>query len=47
MAAMNLPNLLTLARILLIPIFVLVYIVPGADTYIVAAVLFQRNRRLT
>jgi CDP-diacylglycerol--glycerol-3-phosphate 3-phosphatidyltransferase len=37
---MNLPNLLTLARILLIPIFVLVYVFPGRGTYLLAAVLF-------
>ncbi|MFV2090563.1 MAG: CDP-diacylglycerol--glycerol-3-phosphate 3-phosphatidyltransferase [Pseudomonadales bacterium] len=37
---MNLPNLLTLARILLIPIFVVVYIIPGPGTYLVASVLF-------
>ena len=40
MRPMNLPNLLTLARILLIPIFVLVYVLPGHGTYLVAAVLF-------
>jgi CDP-diacylglycerol--glycerol-3-phosphate 3-phosphatidyltransferase len=40
MRAMNLPNLLTLARILLIPIFVIVYIVPGPRTYLIAAILF-------
>ncbi len=40
MPAMNLPNILTLARILLIPIFVLVYLIPGRDTYLVAALLF-------
>ena len=37
---MNLPNLLTLARILLVPIFVLVYIVPGPSTYLIASALF-------
>jgi CDP-diacylglycerol--glycerol-3-phosphate 3-phosphatidyltransferase len=37
---MNLPNLLTLARILLIPIFVLVYVYPGHGTYLISAVLF-------
>ena len=40
MRAMNLPNLLTITRILLIPIFVLVYVYPGYGTYLVAAVLF-------
>ncbi|MGD8830369.1 MAG: CDP-diacylglycerol--glycerol-3-phosphate 3-phosphatidyltransferase [Pseudomonadales bacterium] len=37
---MNLPNILTLTRILLIPIFVIVYILPGRETYLLAAVLF-------
>ena len=37
---MNLPNILTLARILLIPVFLLVYLVPGPGTYLTAAVLF-------
>lgn len=37
---MNLPNLLTLSRILLIPFFVLVYVIPGPGTYIYAAALF-------
>jgi CDP-diacylglycerol--glycerol-3-phosphate 3-phosphatidyltransferase len=37
---MNLPNLLTLSRILLIPFFVLVYILPGSGTYLYAAALF-------
>ena len=40
MPTMNLPNILTLSRILLIPIFVLVYIVPGPGTYLIAALLF-------
>lgn len=39
-SAMNLPNLLTLARILLVPFFVLVYVIPGQGTYIYAAGLF-------
>ncbi|MCZ6641385.1 MAG: CDP-diacylglycerol--glycerol-3-phosphate 3-phosphatidyltransferase [Gammaproteobacteria bacterium] len=38
---MNLPNLLTLARILLVPIFVVVYIVPGPSTYLIASALFS------
>ena len=38
--AMNLPNLLTLSRIFLIPVFVLVYMVPGEGTYVYAAGLF-------
>ncbi len=37
---MNLPNLLTLARILLIPFFVLIYVIPGQSTYLYAALLF-------
>ena len=37
---MNLPNILTLSRILLIPVFVLVYFLPGDNTYIWAALLF-------
>lgn len=37
---MNLPNLLTLSRILLIPFFVLIYVFPGKGTYILAAALF-------
>ena len=37
---MNLPNLLTLSRILLIPFFVLIYVIPGPGTYVYAAGLF-------
>ena len=37
---MNLPNIITLARILLVPIFVVIYIWPGDSAYLVAAVLF-------
>jgi CDP-diacylglycerol--glycerol-3-phosphate 3-phosphatidyltransferase len=37
---MNLPNLLTLSRILLVPFFVLMYMVPGEGTYLYAAALF-------
>ena len=40
MRAMNLPNILTMTRILLIPVFVLVYIIPGPGTYLAAAMLF-------
>ena len=36
----NLPNFLTLSRILLVPVFVVVYVVPGESTYLIAAVLF-------
>jgi CDP-diacylglycerol---glycerol-3-phosphate 3-phosphatidyltransferase len=38
---MNLPNILTLARILLVPFFVLAYIIPGPATYVIAAALFS------
>ena len=37
---MNLPNLLTLSRILRVPFFVLVYVIPGEGTYLYAAALF-------
>ncbi len=37
---MNLPNILTLSRILLIPVFVLVYFLPVANNYLWAATLF-------
>lgn len=37
---MNLPNILTLARILLIPFFLIVYFLPRPGTYLVAAILF-------
>jgi len=37
---MNLPNILTLSRILLIPVFVTVYFLPGTTTYLWAAFLF-------
>ena len=37
---MNLPNIITLARILLVPVFVVIYLWPGARTYIIAATLF-------
>lgn len=36
----NLPNIITLARILLVPVFVVVYLSPGSWTYLAAAVLF-------
>ncbi len=36
----NLPNFLTLSRILLVPVFVVVYVVPGESTYLITAVLF-------
>jgi CDP-diacylglycerol--glycerol-3-phosphate 3-phosphatidyltransferase len=37
---MNLPNILTLSRIVLIPVFVLAYYLPFEHRYIVAAALF-------
>lgn len=37
---MNLPNILTLSRILLIPVFVTIYFLPGDTTYLWAAFLF-------
>ena len=37
---MNLPNIITLARILLIPVFVLIYLAPGQWTYATAAIFF-------
>ena len=37
---MNLPNIITLARILFVPVFVVTYLVPGQWTYITTAVLF-------
>lgn len=40
MPPMNLPNIITLVRILLVPVFVVIYLSPGAWTYIASAVLF-------
>ena len=40
MAGMNLPNIITLARILLVPVFVITYLMPGQWTYIITAVFF-------
>ena len=37
---MNLPNIITLARILLIPVFVMLYFVPGDWTYASSAIFF-------
>ena len=37
---MNLPNIITLARILLVPVFVLTYVIPGQWTYIATAIFF-------
>ena len=37
---MNLPNIITLARILLVPVFVVIYLWPGESTYLIAATLF-------
>ncbi len=39
-ARMNLPNLLTFARIILVPIFAILYLIPGESTYLIAALLF-------
>jgi CDP-diacylglycerol--glycerol-3-phosphate 3-phosphatidyltransferase len=38
--SLNLPNLLTLARILLIPVFVIIFIEPTPDQSLIAAVIF-------
>ena len=37
---MNLPNIITIARILLVPVFVIIYLSPGSYTYTIAAALF-------
>ena len=37
---MNLPNIITLARIFLIPVFVVIYLLPGQWTYMVTAIMF-------
>ncbi len=37
---MTLPNIITLARIFLIPVFVFLYLLPGTWTYVAAAVFF-------
>lgn len=37
---MNLPNIITLARIFLVPVFVIIYLMPGSWTYIASALLF-------
>jgi CDP-diacylglycerol--glycerol-3-phosphate 3-phosphatidyltransferase len=37
---MNLPNIITIARILFVPVFVIVYWMPGQSTYIASALLF-------
>ncbi|TKS60551.1 MAG: CDP-diacylglycerol--glycerol-3-phosphate 3-phosphatidyltransferase [Nitrospira sp.] len=38
--SLNLPNLLTLVRILLIPVFVILFITPTPDRSLIAAVIF-------
>ena len=38
--SINLPNLLTLGRILLIPVFVILFITPTPDRSVIAAVIF-------
>ena len=40
MHSVNLPNLLTLGRIILVPVFALAYLSPGAGTYLLTSVLF-------
>jgi CDP-diacylglycerol--glycerol-3-phosphate 3-phosphatidyltransferase len=40
MAGMNLPNIITLARIFLVPVFVITYLLPGQWTYLITAVFF-------
>jgi len=40
MSAVNLPNFLTVSRILLIPVFVLVYYLPGVWTYWITTGIF-------
>ena len=37
---MNLPNFLTLLRIVLVPVFALTYLAPGGDFYLYAGALF-------
>ncbi|MEK7299695.1 MAG: CDP-alcohol phosphatidyltransferase family protein, partial [Nitrospirota bacterium] len=37
---MNLPNLLTLTRILLIPVFVVLFVTPDQDRSLLAAIVF-------
>jgi CDP-diacylglycerol--glycerol-3-phosphate 3-phosphatidyltransferase len=37
---MNLPNIITLARILLVPVFVFIYLIPGHWTYVATATGF-------
>ena len=37
---LNLPHIITLNRILLIPVFVVIYLMPGEWSYLVSAVLF-------
>ena len=37
---MNLPNIITVSRILLVPVFVVVFLLPGKWSYLLSAVLF-------
>ena len=37
---LNLPNIITMARIFLVPVFVLIYLWPGPWTYLTSAALF-------
>lgn len=40
MQGVNLPNWVTLGRIVLVPVFALAYLLPGAETYLLASALF-------
>ena len=40
MRGVNLPNWVTLGRIVLVPVFALAYLLPGAETYLLASALF-------
>lgn len=40
MRGVNLPNWVTLGRIVLVPVFALAYLLPGAETYLLAGALF-------
>ncbi len=40
MAGMNLPNIITLARIFLVPVFVITYLIPGQWNYVITALFF-------
>lgn len=40
MRGVNLPNWVTFGRIILVPVFALAYLLPGAETYLLASALF-------